>query len=357
MAGWAAYQSASALVESARLADAMPALATHVPTPPVAVTMVYYAALAGMVVPGLKTAPTGTFRNVLRAIASSLLVVAAFLIVSAAWLTPALVSTELRLTMFDVGQGEAMHLVLPGEEEGLLIDTGGAPFGGGGFDIGDRVLRPALWAQRVTHIGGLLITHADPDHVGGALAVLRSFSPDVLFEGIPVAGHEPMSLVRDEGRRRGTSVQPLRVGDLIHRGGARVRVLSPPPPDWERPRVRNDDSVVLEVRYGNIAILLTGDISAEVERQILPQLSDAPIRVLKVGHHGSRTSTSAALVAAWRPQVALVSCGRGNRFGHPAPEVIARLDEAGARIYRTDRHGAITVTSDGRSLEVTTFVP
>jgi competence protein ComEC len=138
-------------------------------------------------------------------------------------------------------------------------------------------------------------------------------------------------------------------------GGVRLRVLHPPEPDWERPRVRNDDSVVLEAVYGDVAILLAGDITAQVERTIVPQLTPARLRVLKVAHHGSRTSSSRELVEAWRPQLALVSVGRGNTFGHPAREVVERLEEAGARVLRTDRDGQITVETEGRTLTWRTF--
>jgi competence protein ComEC len=136
----------------------------------------------------------------------------------------------------------------------------------------------------------------------------------------------------------------------------RVTVKHPARPDWERQRVRNDDSVVLEVVYGEVAFLLTGDITAAVERALVPQLTAARVRVLKVAHHGSRTSSSQELLNAWRPQLALISCGRGNTFGHPAPEVLDRLESIGARVYRTDRDGEITVTSDGRDVTVRTFM-
>ena len=131
-------------------------------------------------------------------------------------------------------------------------------------------------------------------------------------------------------------------------GELRVRVLHPPAPDWERRRVRNDDSVVLEIVYRDVALLLTGDISAEVEREILPQLTHAPIRILKVAHHGSRTSSSLELLSEWRPQLALISAGRGNTFGHPAPEVLQRLDAIGATVLRTDLTGT-DHRGDGRS--------
>jgi competence protein ComEC len=105
-----------------------------------------------------------------------------------------------------------------------------------------------------------------------------------------------------------------------------------------------------------VALLLTGDAGEDVERAILPRLTPARTRILKVGHHGSRTSTSQALLDAWRPQIALISAGRGNTFGHPAPEVLQRLEQIGARIYRTDRHGQITVDTDGERVEIRTYV-
>ena len=138
-------------------------------------------------------------------------------------------------------------------------------------------------------------------------------------------------------------------------GHVRIRVLHPPVPDWERPRVRNDDSVVLEVTCGDVALLLTGDISGDVERQIAAQITPARMRILKVAHHGSRTSSSPGLLESWRPQIALISAGRGNTFGHPTPEVLDRLEAIGARVYRTDRDGQITVESDCRSVSVGTF--
>src|SRR5439155_18850927 len=133
------------------------------------------------------------------------------------------------------------------------------------------------------------------------------------------------------------------------------RVLHPPRAEWTRRQVRNDDSVVLELRYRNVAVLVLGDVGADIERSILPQLSPAVLRILKVAHHGSRTSTSQELLDAWHRQIAIISCGRGNSFGHPAPEVVARLEGAGVRIYRTDRDGEITVDTDGQHVSVRTF--
>jgi len=268
--------------------------------------------------------------------------------------------------MFDVGQGDALMVQVgesnlsggDGRDTGpraLMIDTGGSPFGGS-FDIGSRLLEPALWARGVSAIDALLLTHGDPDHIGGALPLIDDFNPRYLWEGVPVPRASSLQLVLARASASGAVVEQRRDGDEFRFGDARVLVLHPPPPDWERQRVRNDDSVVLEVVYRDVAVLLTGDIGADIERAIVPRLVPAKTRVLKVAHHGSRTSTSRELLDAWRPQIALISCGRGNPFGHPAPDVIARLEAIGARIYRTDLDGEITVDTDGRHVDVKTFV-
>ena len=348
-AGWIAATSASALVASARLVETSPLWSQRVPAPGALLLTVYYSGLAMLC----------TGRQRFRAPGASLLGVTLLAIVTGAparWTAflRAMEEPALRLTMFDVGQAESLLLEAPGASP-LLIDAGGAPYGGG-FDVGRRVLAPALWAQGVHRLGALLVTHGDPDHLGGALAVLEDFAPRVLWTGIPVPRHAPSRELDAAASRAGVASALLRAGHARDWGGARLRVLHPPSPDWERQQVRNDDSVVLEVVYGDVAVLLTGDIGAEVERAILPRLTPARVRVLKVAHHGSRSSTSADLVAAWRPQVAIVSCGRGNRFGHPTREVLERLAAAGARVFRTDRHGEISVETDGKDIRVRTFV-
>lgn len=257
----------------------------------------------------------------------------------------------LTMTALDVGQGEAILLRLP-DGRALLVDAGG---GTGGPEIGERVVGPALWARGIRRLHGLVITHADPDHVGGAAAVLRDFRPEVLWTGIRVAHHEPTETLEQSARAAGARQVTLAEGDRLALGEVVVRVLHPGPADWDRPRVRNDDSVVLEVRYRDVSILLTGDAGAAVERGLAAQLTPARVRVLKVGHHGSRTSTSSELVDGWAPQVAVISCGRGNAFGHPAPDVLQRLGVAGVRILRTDRDGEVTIRTDGHEVTAGTF--
>jgi competence protein ComEC len=138
-------------------------------------------------------------------------------------------------------------------------------------------------------------------------------------------------------------------------GDVRLEVVHPPAPEWERQKIRNDDSIVLRLRYGDVEFLLTGDAGPEFEQRWPEEMDVAPVRVIKVGHHGSRTSSSEAFLSRYRPDVALISAGRGNLFGHPAPEVLARLQRIGAEIFRTDRDGAIILETDGRSVDVRTM--
>jgi competence protein ComEC len=343
IAGWSAHLGSTAIVSSARLVDAAPWLAFRVPPPAPLVVVAYYVGLGALI---------ASRRTVARAVSAFALVVAALTIVSGFRIADDI--RGLRLTMVDVGQGEAMVLQIAGGHT-VMVDSGGAPFGSGGFDIGTRVVEPALWTRGVSSLGALLFTHGDPDHIGGAMPLIQDFRPAAVWQGVPVPRARSLQQVLARATAAGIPIEERRAGEQFSLGAARVFVLHPSAPDWERQRVRNDDSVVLEVVYGDLALLLTGDIGADVERQIVPALLPAKTRILKVAHHGSRTSTSQALLDAWHPQIALISCGRDNAFGHPAPEVVARLESIGARIYRTDRDGEITLATDGQHVVVRTF--
>src|SRR5262245_7393786 len=346
-AGWVAHAGVSALVGSARLVVIAPWLSARVPAPGLTLILAYYLALVLFLV----------VRRMRLVTASALLVIA--IAIARGVSVPGLAPDDghpgmLRLTMFDVGQGEALLLETP-SAHAMLIDAGGAPFGAA-IDIGQRVLAPALWARGIGSLDTLLVTHGDPDHIGGAPAMVDDFSPIRVWEGIRVPMHAPSLALAELAARHGAAMIALRSGQDVSLESVRIRVLNPPIPDWERRRVRNDDSVVLEVLYGDVALLLTGDIGADVERALIPSLTSARVRVLKVAHHGSRTSTSQALLDAWPPSVALISCGRGNRFGHPATEVVQRLEATGATVLRTDRDGQITIETDGHDIHSRTYV-
>ena len=155
--------------------------------------------------------------------------------------------------------------------------------------------------------------------------------------------------------RKGRSAwRRLQTGDLIRVGDVEVHVWHPPPPDWERQRVRNDDSLVLELRHGQVSIILTGDIGPDVESTLATRIPPAPVRVLKIPHHGSRHSSTHRFVDAMSPAVAVVSAGRHNAFGHPNPDVLRRYAEVGAVVLQTPEVGAVSVRSDGRRVVVET---
>ena len=153
----------------------------------------------------------------------------------------------------------------------------------------------------------------------------------------------PFYFTFDEARR-------LQAGDVERFGDVELRVLHPPPPEWERQRVRNEDSVVLEFRLGNVSLILPGDIGREGERAILPRLEPGRIVVLKAPHHGSATSSTSDLLATLRPAAVIFSCGRNNRFGHPHPAVVERYRAMGAEMFSTAEDGAVVVETDGNDV-------
>ncbi|MSO31090.1 MAG: DUF4131 domain-containing protein [Acidobacteria bacterium] len=213
-AGWLAGQAASMLVGSAALVDVAPWLAARVPPPPLGVVALYYAGLALVLLPR----PAARLAGVL------VFTVSAGAIVTG---RPIPVSTTpdvsaLRLTMFDVGQGEAVLVQLP-DRSTLLIDAGGTPFGSGGAELGSRVLAPALWAGGLRRLDRLLLTHGDPDHIGGAPAAIDDFHPSIVWEGIAVHDHAPLQAVLARARARGARVGPLRAGEELDAAGARIR--------------------------------------------------------------------------------------------------------------------------------------
>jgi competence protein ComEC len=171
---------------------------------------------------------------------------------------------------------------------------------------------------------------------------------------VPVPGLAVLDASRRAASAAGAEWSAVAAGTHARVGGVDVRVLHPPPPDWERRKPRNDDSLVVELRLGDVSLLLPGDIGPAVEASLAGAIASAPLRVLKAAHHGSRTSSTSGFLHAVHPAVVVASAGRDNRHGHPDPAVVARVAALGAAFYRTDRDGAIAMDTDGRRLRVTT---
>jgi competence protein ComEC len=337
--------AASWLVGSSALIDVAPWLSWRVPPPSIIWMVSYYAAWTLALWRG------GPRR--LRQISLAAAIVSTIVVMTApaVGLTPASRGL-LRVTMIDVGQGDAVVLQFP-TGQSLLVDCGGTP---GPFDIGGRVVTPSLWALGIRRLDWLAITHGDLDHIGGARAVLSDLRPREIWEGVPVPRSRELQALRADARARGAAWRTLLAGAKLEIGDVVLEVLHPPPSEWERQKIRNDDSLVLRVLYDRVELLLTGDAGLEFERRHPAAARPTPLRILKVAHHGSRTSSSAPFLNTFRPQVALVSAGRGNLFGHPAADVMARLSDTGADVFRTDRDAAVIVETNGRSVALRTMM-
>lgn len=261
---------------------------------------------------------------------------------------------QLRATFLDVGQGDAALIDLP-DGRLMLVDAGGNP--GGGIDPGAAVLVPLLRARRRDRIDIAVLTHPHPDHYGGLAALLEGVAVSQLWDsgqaeaesdldGGTGAASELIARARDSGAR---ILKPRELCNApVTAGGARITVLAPCPahdPGLDP----NDNSLVLRIDYRGRSLLLMGDAEAQEEAGLLASGSALHADVLKVGHHGSRTSSSAALLAAVKPSVAIISAGVANRFGHPHAEVVERLEHATPHVLNLAETGGTTVTIDAAS--------
>ena len=252
----------------------------------------------------------------------------------------------------DVGQGDSILLITP-DGKTLLVDGGG--FGGGprqapqDFDIGEEVVSPALWARGIRHLDVVALSHAHSDHMGGLPSVLRNFRPDALWVGNNPRVAAYVALL-DEAQQLGVRVSTLRAGDSLSLGDAQVHVLAPFRDYQPGAEPANNDSLVLHVAYEATSVMLEGDAEEPIEQAMLAE-SGLESTLLKVGHHGSVTSTRPEFLARVAPQWAVISCGLHNRYGHPRQEVLSELQSARVRTFRTDINGISCFVLNGTTAE------
>lgn len=282
----------------------------------------------------------------------------ALVVVVAARVIPTLGPDRLEAAFLDVGQGDSVLVRLPGGRS-MLVDGGGHGEGQetAGWDPGEKVLVPYLRRLGLRRIDYLVLTHPHADHVAGLLAVLQQFPVgEVWYSGEPSRLGAYQEFLRS-AVAEGISLRPVRRGDRYRLGALDVAVLGPPRQAYTGQRSdENANSVVLRIAYGWSSLLLTGDIEAPVEQDLLRWEAGTlgtGVSVLKVGHHGSRYASSPGWLRVLHPGVAVVSVG-ANSFGHPADETLRRLEGFSNAVARTDWDGAVLFRTDGRWEEIRT---
>lgn len=270
---------------------------------------------------------------------------------------PRLTAGRLEFTAIDVGQGESLFLALP-DGRTVLVDGGGLPdFGGSraqALDIGDAVVSPYLWSRSIRRLDVLAITHSDRVHFGGVPALLDNFQIGEVWLS-PVAFDEEDRNRLDAITARAIRVKFLKQGDRFQMGAVAFHILGPAVGAESEKGRNNDRSLVLTASFGDHCFLLTGDIEARAETRLVDGEALREADILKVAHHGSKTSTQDVFLDRVAPTFAVISAGFRNPFGHPHPTVLERLQARGVQVLRTDLEGTVSVSTDGRRLQVRTF--
>lgn len=272
------------------------------------------------------------------------------------WAAKRFGNEDLKVTVIDVGQGQAVLMELPGGKC-MLVDGGG--FYQNRFDVGQRVIAPFLWKKKIATVENLVLSHPHPDHLNGLLYIARHFNVQELWTN-KEGGHSEIyqDLIHTTSQKGIRVLGPKALSAPRNIENVRFQILYPPADFVQRKqhepwRTTNNNSLVLKVTFGHVSFLLPGDIEAEAEGELTSLAADAlACDVLVVPHHGSQTSSTTRFLNITDPTIAVISVGRNNPSGLPHSKVLARLKAHGYQIYRTDLQGAITLITDGTHIKI-----
>ena len=274
---------------------------------------------------------------------------------------------HLHIDFLDAGQGDSALITFPNGQT-LLVDGGGRfnyreqtdetePFQPDTRAIGEAVVSEVLWWKGYSRVDHILATHADADHIQGLADVAKNFTiGSALFARMPVDDPDFAQLV-EVLQRRDIPAEVIARGDVLKFGEVTAEVLYPISTADPNTISDNNHSVVLRIVYGNRLFLLTGDIERVAEIELLNGGGTLNADLIKVPHHGSRTSSTQEFIHAVAPQYAVISVGRRSPFGHPHKDVVERWKAAGVKVMTTGERGMISVSTDGKDLQIQTFVP
>ncbi|HYE73946.1 MAG TPA: ComEC/Rec2 family competence protein, partial [Blastocatellia bacterium] len=276
---------------------------------------------------------------------------------------------RLSITFLDVGQGDAMLISFP-QGRLMLLDSGGQPsfnmaerigesievFREDRAGLGEIAVAPYLWYRGIKRLDAIAASHAHPDHTEGFKDIVNSFEIGEALTGVLAHNDEHFDQFKSIVSKAGIPMNSLSRGQDFEWDGVRVEVLAPFAEQLKLNRSENDESLVLRLRYGKRSFLLTGDIERKAEAQLVATGCDLRADVLKVAHHGSRTSSTKEFVGQVKPQFAVISVAAPSPFGHPHKEALENLQSVNAKVLQTSQCGAITFSTNGEDLRLETFV-
>ena len=252
----------------------------------------------------------------------------------------------MNVVFLDVGQGDSTLIKAPNGQV-MVID------GGRSISLANSLIIPQIKAWGASQVDVLVVTHPDADHIAGLVGVLENFPVKLVALTGDAHTTDIYARLLTNIRDKQIAAVQVRTGTTIPFDSAvKLEVLGPDDALVNQDNT-NDGSIVIKLTYGQTSFLLTGDAEFAENQSILRRGADVRATVLKLGHHGSRSSTDENWLRAVQPQLGIISAGAGNPFGHPHPEVVAALNTLGIQYIRTDEHGTVTVVSDGTQLRVT----